>query len=60
MKLAIRVLALSIAVAGAAAASISTTTATTLPSHQAASAKLPVPGCGPNIPTCPPPGGTGK
>lgn len=51
MKLAFRVLALSVVVAGAAAASVSSSVKNTLPSHQAATAGLPIPVCGPGI--CP-------
>jgi len=60
MKLAIRIFALSVVVAGAAAASVSSATTHAVPSRQAASASLPVPMCGPNLPTCPPPTGSGN
>ncbi len=56
MKLAIRIFALSLVVAGGAAATVSSSTTSTIPSHQSATSSLPVPGCGPNMPTCPPPG----
>jgi len=57
MKLAIRIFAMSLVVAGAAAASFSSATTTPVPSQQAVSARLPIPGCGPNLPTCGPNGG---
>jgi hypothetical protein len=53
MKLAIRIFALSIVVAGAAAATVSSSTPRPISSHQSATARLPIPGCGPHI--CPPP-----
>lgn len=49
MKLAFRVLALSVVVAGAAAASVSSSVKNAVPSHQAATAGLPVPTCGPGV-----------
>jgi len=49
MKLAFRVLVLSVVVAGAAAASVSSSPKHMVPSHQAATAGLPVPLCGPGI-----------
>ena len=52
MKLAIRIFALSVVVAGAAAASVSSATTHAVPSQQAVSARLPIPACGPNLPTC--------
>ena len=55
MKLAIRIFALSVVVAGAAAASISSSTPQRISSHQSATAHMPGPGCGPHVPTCPPP-----
>ncbi len=54
MKLAIRIFALSVVVAGAAAASVSSASTKAFPSHQAATANLPVPACGPGVPTCGP------
>jgi hypothetical protein len=55
MKLAIRVFALSLVFAGVAAASVSSSTTNhVLASRQAVSTDLPVPMCGPGIPTCPP------
>ena len=60
MQLALRVLALTLFLAGAAAATVSSSHSRTLPSHQAVgggistSSSLPVPSCGPNMPTCPP------
>jgi hypothetical protein len=57
MKLAIRIFALSVVVAGAAAASVSSATTHAVPSQQAVSARLPIPACGPNLPTCGPNGG---
>jgi hypothetical protein len=56
MKLAIRIFALCVFVAGAAAASVSSASTATFQSHQSASSSLPVPTCGPHLPTCPPPG----
>jgi hypothetical protein len=53
MKLAVRILALSVVVAGAAAASISPSASHAFVSHQAATAGLPVPACGPGVPHCP-------
>ena len=53
MKLAIRIFALSVVVAGAAGASISSHGSNMIASHQSATASLPVPGCGPHVPTCP-------
>ncbi len=55
MKLTVRILALSIVFAGAAAASVSSATPKFFPSHQAATAQMPVPLCGPGIPGCPKP-----
>lgn len=52
MKLAVRIFALSVVIAGAAAASFSSSTIHAR-SHQSATDTLPVPTCGPNIPTCP-------
>jgi hypothetical protein len=53
MKLAIRIFALSVVFAGVAAASVSSTTRPAIPSHQSATASVPIPVCGPGIPTCP-------
>jgi len=53
MKLAIRVFAFAVIVAGAAAASVSSSNHGFI-SHQSATAGLPSPGCGPNVPLCPP------
>jgi hypothetical protein len=50
MKLAIRIFVLSIIVASGAAAAITPKTTPALPSHQSASASMPVPGCGPGKP----------
>ena len=49
MKLAFRVLVLSVVIAGAAAASVSSSVKHAVPSHQAATAGLPVPVCGPGM-----------
>jgi len=46
MKLVFRVFALSIVVAGAAAAAVAPKTAPMVPSHQSATAKMPIPWCG--------------
>jgi hypothetical protein len=54
MKLAVRIFALSVVVAGAAAASVSSPSRSVV-NHQSASSLLPIPGCGPHIPTCTPP-----
>ena len=53
MKLAVRIFALSVVIAGATAASLSSSTSQVIVSHQAATAGLPLPGCGPNVPGCP-------
>ncbi len=53
MKLAIRIFALSVVVAGATAATLSSAS-THMVANLSATASLPVPGCGPHIPTCPP------
>ena len=58
MKLAIRIFALSVVVAGAAAAAVTPKTAPIIPSHQSATASMPIPGCGPYI--CPPQGPSGQ
>ncbi|MGO9776136.1 MAG: hypothetical protein ACLQGT_03940 [Terracidiphilus sp.] len=50
MKLAIRIFVLSIVVAGGAAAAITPKTAPALPSHQSASATVPIPVCSPTMP----------
>jgi hypothetical protein len=55
MKLAVRIFALSVVVAGAAAASVSSSTTHVIRSHQSATETLPIPQCGPYIPTCTPP-----
>ncbi len=49
MKLAFRVIMLSVVVAGAAAASVSSSPKHSFSSHQAATAGLPVPVCGPGM-----------
>jgi len=53
MKLAVRIFALSVVIAGAAAASVSSSNTRMVRSHQAATETLPVPACGPYVPTCP-------
>ncbi|UWZ85318.1 hypothetical protein [Occallatibacter riparius] len=53
MKLAVRIFGLSIVLAGAAAATLSSSTTHAMASSQAVSAKLPIPVCGPTVPTCP-------
>jgi hypothetical protein len=50
MKLAIRIFVLSIVVAGGAAAAVTPKTAPAFPSHQSASATVPLPQCGPGQP----------
>jgi len=52
MKLAIRIFALSVVFAGAAAATVSSSTTHVIASHQSATSELPVPACGPHVPTC--------
>jgi hypothetical protein len=56
MKLAIRIFAFTVVIAGAAAASVSSSTTHAVASHQSATSALPVPQCGPHVPTCPPDG----
>ena len=51
MKLAVRVFALIVVVAGGAAAVSSSSPA--VASHLSATSFMPVPACGPNVPTCP-------
>ena len=53
MKLAIRIFAFAMVVAGAAAATVSSSTSHAVVRGQAVSTALPIPGCGPNMPTCP-------
>ena len=53
MKLVVRIFALSVVIAGAAAASVSSSTTHAVRSHQSATETLPVPTCGPYVPTCP-------
>ena len=53
MTFAIRAFALSVVLAGAAAAAVSSSSAHPVASHQAVSSSLPVPICGPGVPTCP-------
>lgn len=53
MKLVVRIFALSLVVAGAAAASLSPSSSKAIPSHQATTAALPIPTCGPGVPMCP-------
>lgn len=53
MKLVVRIFALSVVIAGAAAASLSSSSSRNFVSHQATTAAMPGPACGPNIPTCP-------
>ena len=55
MKLVVRIFALSVVIAGAAAASVSSSPTHAIRSHQSATEALPIPTCGPYIPTCPPP-----
>ena len=50
MKLAIRIFVMSLVVAGGAAAAITPKTAPALPSHQSASASVPMPVCSPTMP----------
>jgi hypothetical protein len=60
MKLAVRIFALSVVIAGAAAASLSSSSTHAIRSHQSATESMPIPGCGPHLPTCPPSGGNGQ
>ena len=53
MKLAVRIFALCVVIAGAAAASVTSSNTKVVRSHQAATETLPVPACGPYVPTCP-------
>ena len=50
MKLTIRIFVLSIVVAGGAAAAVTPKAAPAFPSHQSASASVPLPSCGPGQP----------
>lgn len=51
MRLVIRIFVLSVIVAGGAAAATTSKTPTmVLPSHQSATASVPVPACGPHMP----------
>jgi hypothetical protein len=52
MKLAVRALGLCVVLAGFAAASVSSSTASSFGSHQATTARLPIPVCGKHVPTC--------
>jgi hypothetical protein len=58
MKLALRALVLCVFAAGASAAVVTSHSANSMtaavPSHQVASASLPVPVCTPDVPGCPP------
>ncbi|UWZ85317.1 hypothetical protein [Occallatibacter riparius] len=53
MKIIVRALALVVVIAGAAAASLSSSTTQNVASRQAVNARLPIPTCGPTVPTCP-------
>ncbi len=50
MKLAIRIFAALVVLAGAAVVTVPSSSAHAMPSSQAVSAALPVPGCGPYCP----------
>lgn len=52
MKAAIRVFAFGLVLAGAAAASLGSSSSRVFASHQSATAGLPIPTCGPNVPLC--------
>ena len=56
MKFVIRAFALSFVLAGAAAVSLSSATTSSVPNHLSATAGMPVPVCGPNVPCPPDPG----
>jgi len=60
MKLVVRIFALSVVIVGAAAASVSSSNTHAVRSQQAATERMPVPACGPGIPTCPPPNQKGE
>jgi hypothetical protein len=60
MKLFVRIFALSVVIAGAAAASVSSSTIHSVASHQSVTERMPIPACGPYVPTCPPPGQNGQ
>jgi hypothetical protein len=53
MKLVIRAFALCLVLAGATAATLSSSTSQSVPSHQSATAALPIPACGPWVPCQP-------
>lgn len=59
MKLAVRIFALTVVVAGASAAALAPKNAHPMVSHQASAAAYPGPYCGPHVPTCQTPEGTG-
>jgi hypothetical protein len=52
MKTAIRLFALSFVIVSAAAAATAPASKTALSNHQATSASVPIPACGPYIPGC--------
>jgi hypothetical protein len=52
MKLIVRVVAVMVVIAGFAAASMSSASTKNVVSHQTATAHMPLPGCGPYVPTC--------
>ena len=52
MKLVVRILALSLVVVGGVAAALTPKTAAFQPSHQSATARMPIPECMPGVPTC--------
>jgi len=53
MNLAVRILALSLVVVGAAAAAVTPKTVPFHASQLSATARMPIPECTPNFPTCP-------
>ena len=53
MKNIVRALALCVVIAGATAASLSSSTTQNVANGEAVSARLPIPTCGPTVPTCP-------
>jgi len=66
MRIVIRIFAMSVALAGLATSSFSSPAMQTIPSHLSATAhghgplSLPIPTCGPGVPTCGPNGGGGN
>jgi hypothetical protein len=53
MKLGIRIIALSVFFTGVAAVSVSSAAPGPIPTHQSATAAMPIPTCAPGLPGCP-------